>query len=235
MNCIVIDDDMLKSRLIEEYLQKTDGLFYAGSFSSAYEALQKNATFEQIDIIFLDVEMPGMNGFDFLRGLENPPAVVMMSSKGTYAVEAFSFSVTDFLLKPILYNRFLNACEKAEVSIHAKRAVIQKICEDSLFLKKHSALDKINYKDIVYIEAMENYAVFHTETVNYIVNQSMKYIESKLPMKLFRRIHRSYIANVSMVYKIDESFMILGNENQSKALPIGNKFKSGIMKAINTF
>jgi DNA-binding LytR/AlgR family response regulator len=234
MNCIIIDDDKLSCRLIEEYVHKTDGLVFVNSYSSPQNAIENNISFDHIDILFLDVEMPGMTGFDFLKSLENPPVVIIMSAKETYAVDAFTFSVTDFLLKPISYPRFLSACEKAEVSVHAKKVSIQKIYTDSLFLKKDNSHVKINYKDIYYIEAMENYAVFFTEKENYIVHQSMKYIENKLPKNIFRRIHRSYIANVTMVYKIDESLMILGNESKSKALPIGKNYKSAVLSTINS-
>jgi len=234
MNCIIIDDDKLSSRLIEEYVHKTEGLFFIESFISPIDALKKIESFENIDIIFLDVEMPEMSGFDFLKTLKNPPVVIIMSSKENYAVDAFTFAVTDFLLKPVSYQRFIKAFEKAEVSVNAKQASIQKICDESLFLKKQSTFVKINYKDIFYIEAMENYAVFHTQTDNYIVHQSMKLIENKLPNSTFRRIHRSYIANITMVYKIDDSIMILGNEQHSISLPIGKNYKNTILNTINT-
>jgi DNA-binding LytR/AlgR family response regulator len=234
MNCIIIDDDLLSCRLIEEYIHKTEGFTLLNSFCSPQIAIKKKALFENVEILFLDVEMPGMTGFDFLKKIENPPAVIIMSSKENYAVDAFTFAVTDFLLKPVTFPRFIKAIEKAEVTVNAKLASIQTICDDSLFLKKKNSLEKINYIDIYYVEAMENYAILYTESENYVVHQSMKFIENKLPNSIFRRIHRSYIANVTMVYKIDENFMVLGNQNKSMALPIGKNYRNIILNTINS-
>jgi len=235
MNCIIIDDDNLSSRLIEEYILKTDDLKLIGSFLSPKKAIKKNSLLEKIDIIFLDVEFPGMTGFDLLKSLEKPPSIIIISSKGTYAVEAFSFEVVDFLLKPISYERFYKAIQKTISINKSKEASVQQLSDEVLFIKKNNnSFVKIKYNDIYYIEAMENYALIKTNSHSYTIHLSMKTIEEKLPANIFKRIHRSYIVNLKKIHSIEKAELFIENNHSLKALPIGRYFKNQILNAINS-
>ena len=233
MNCIIIEDDVLNLRMFEEYVKITKGLTLIASFSSAHEALKNSSTFETIDIIFLDVELPGMSGFDFIKSIDIEPCIVIMSSNVNYAVEAFTVEVSDFLLKPITYPRFVKACNKVEHLISEKKTVTQQSTEDSLFLKKNGKSYNVKYEDISHIEALENYAVFYTKQDNYTLHYTMKTLENKLPNQLFKRIHRSYIVNMKKVIKMSDSEMIVGYDEVSAiTVPIGRNFKKNVFKSI---
>jgi len=227
MNCIVIDDDKLTCGLIEEFINQTDGLQFIASFHSAQDTLLKSKSLEDIDLLFLDVEMPDMSGFDFLKRISNPPIVIIMSSNESYALDAFSFAVTDFLLKPVEYSRFLKACDRA------KSMVIQKINDDNLFIKVNRTHSKVFYCDIYYVEALENYCIFHTKTDKMVILQSMKQIEQKLPQSIFRRCHRSYIINLTLTFKIEDTVLILKVKNTKIKIPLSRLYKTDVLKAYN--
>ena len=234
MNCLIIEDDELNRRLIEEYIRKTKGLTFVNSYSSPRKALNDNSTFDKIDVIFLDVEMPGMTGFDFIKSIDNQPIVILMSSKANYAVDAFSFEISDFLLKPIKYSRFLQAFNKIEsIKKVALSTSIHQIENDSFFLKKNGSHFNVKYDDILYIEAMENYAIFNTISENYTSHNPLKTLEEKLPKHLFKRIHRSYIVNVKKIIKIEDTEMIVGNNEKLVAkIPIGKNFRSLVFNSL---
>lgn len=236
MNCLIIEDDGLNRRLIEEYVKKTKGLTFINSYSSPRKALNDNVSFENIDVIFLDVEMPGMTGFDFIKSIENQSLVILMSSKANYAVDAFSFEISDFLLKPIKYSRFLQAFNKVEsIKNSALTSSIHQIENDSFFLKKNGKLFNLKYDEILYIEAMENYAIFNTLSETYTTHHPLKSLEEKLPKQIFKRIHRSYIVNLKKILKIEDTEMIVGNNEKLVAkLPIGKNFRSLVFSSINT-
>jgi DNA-binding LytR/AlgR family response regulator len=171
--------------------------------------------------------MPGMNGFDFLKTIEDPPIVIIMSSNGNYAIDAFSFQVTDFLLKPVSYARFQQACEKV------KNSVIQKIGVDSLFIKKNKSHSKIFYKEIYYIEALSNYCIIHTKKEKIMMLHSMKQLENKFPKSIFRRIHKSYIANLSLVLRVDDGYLDIGDKENNFSIPLGRNYKNDIFTFLN--
>jgi DNA-binding LytR/AlgR family response regulator len=227
MNCIIIDDDTFVCRVIEEYIAKTDGLTYIASFYSPQDISQKYKTLEDIDILFLDIEMPGMNGFDFLKTIKDPPIVIIMSANGLYAIDAFSFQVTDFLLKPVSYARFLQACEKV------KSSVIQKMGVDGLFIKKNKIHSKIFYKEIYYIEALSNYCIIHTKKEKIMMLVTMKQIENKFPKTIFRRTHKSFIANLSLVLKVDDITLEIGDKDHNFLIPLGRNYKNDILSFLN--
>lgn len=232
MNCIIIDDDKISLKILEEFIKKTETLELHGVYENAIEAinaLQKN---NGIDLIFLDIEMPEMTGFEFLKNISDPPQIIIVSAKEGYALNAFEFNVTDYLLKPITYARFFKAVDKAFNLFQKKYQPISS--GDEIFIKKNSSLVRIKYEDIIWIEALENYVIFNTSAEKYTVHYTMKSVEQKLPAKKFIRVHRSYIVNVGLIDYIEENMVYVKTNDGSKPLPIGKSYKDSLLNDLNT-
>lgn len=230
MNCIVIDDDALSRRVIEEFITRTDFLEYKHSFQTAVEAINIiNQEQDDIDLIFLDIEMPEMDGIDFLNTLKNLPQVIIVSSKEKYALEAFDYDVTDYLLKPVTYGRFYKAALKAK-NIQESRDKKQ---VDEIFIKKNSALVRLKYEDILWVEALENYVILNSFSEKFTIHFTMKSIESQLPANQFKRVHRSYIVNVRKIDRIEDNSVYVKYNEGLKGIPIGKAYKDRFMNDIN--
>jgi len=231
MNCIVIDDDKFSRRVIEELIKKTDNLILAGSFSTAVDAINFLKQQERIDLIFLDIEMPEMSGIDFLDTLKNPPQVIIISAKGKYALNAFEYDVTDYLLKPVTFPRFYKAVDKA--MNRTQKSNLSGIGKDEIFIKKNSSLVRLKYDDILWIEALENYVVFNTFSDKFTIHFTMKAIEQKLPPKKFVRVHRSFIINKSSINEIEDNAILIKTIDGIKSVPIGKSYKDKLMDDLN--
>ena len=232
MNCIIIDDDKLSRRIVEEFVTKTESLDLVASFETAVEAIAmlKSADIE-IQLIFLDIEMPEMSGIDFLDTLKNLPQIIIISSKEKYALNAFEYDVTDYLLKPISYSRFYKAVDKAIARSSKNR--IDSVGKDEIFIKKNSSLVRLKYDDILWVEALENYVIFNTYTDKYTIHFTMKAIEQKLPTAKFTRVHRSFIVNTSSINIIEDNAIIIKTEGGNRTIPIGKSYKDKLMGDIN--
>lgn len=229
MNCIIIDDDLMSRRIIEEFISRTDQLRLLASFENAVDAINVFSSDEDVDLIFLDIEMPEMSGIDFLETLTNPPQIIIISSKDKYALDAFNYDVTDYLLKPIAYSRFFKAINKANVRF--KNKVDSK--ENEIFIKKNSALVRLKYEDILWIEALENYVIFNTFNEKFTIHFTMKAVENKLPSSRFTRVHRSFIVNTSRINVIEDNSIIIKVHDGNKSIPIGKSYKDNLLKDIN--
>lgn len=229
MNCIIIDDDLMSRRVLEEFVGRTEQLILLNSYENAVDAINAFNTGEDVDLIFLDIEMPEMSGIDFLETLQNPPQIIIVSSKEKYALDAFNYDVTDYLLKPVTYSRFFKAINKANVRF--KNKVDSK--EDEIFIKKNSALVRLKYEEILWVEALENYVIFTTYTDKYTIHFTMKAIEQKLPSTMFTRVHRSFIVNTRSINLIEDNSIIINTKEGSKTIPIGKSYKDKLMGDIN--
>ncbi len=230
MNCIIIDDDALSRRVVEEFVERTDFLTLKYSFKDAVEAINSfNKGNEEIDLIFLDIEMPEMDGIDFMNTLKNLPQVIIVSSKEKYAVNAFDYDVTDYLLKPITYSRFYKAVLKAK-NIHD---IKERSDVDEIYIKKNSALVRLKYDEILWVEALENYVIINSFSDKFTIHFTMKSIESQLPSKQFKRVHRSYIVNAKKIDRIEDNSVYIKNSEGLKSIPIGKAYKERFMNDIN--
>lgn len=231
MNCIIIDDDKLSRRVIEEFINKTDELKLVGSFKNAIDAINTISKDVNIQLIFLDIEMPEMNGIDFLNSMKVPLQVIIISSKEKYAIEAFDYDVTDYLLKPITYSRFYKAVTKAL----KRQGQIKQDADDKgeIFIKKGSSLVRIKFDNILWVEALENYVILNTINDRMTIHFTMKAIEKKLPANKFTRIHRSFIVNVNKISVIQDNFVEIKSQNVTKNIPIGKSFKDQLLRDIN--
>ncbi len=237
MNCIIIDDDKLSRKVIEEYIKRTDSLNLLCSYANAVDALN-NIKNKNVDIVFLDIEMPEMTGIEFLNNFNKQPQIIIMSAKDKYALEAFEYDVTDYLLKPVLYSRFFKAIQKVQKIINKDNAkktnnTVEDIGTKEIFIKSNSSLIKIYYNDIIYVEALENYILIYTKDNNHIVHFTMKSIEEKLPSELFKRVHRSYLVNITKIVEIGSNIIKVKYKNDIKKIPIGKTYKEKLLKNIN--
>jgi DNA-binding LytR/AlgR family response regulator len=231
MNCIIVDDDKLSCKLLEGYVNKYASLNLLGVFNDPISARNEIAKHKDIDLILLDIKMPEMDGFDFIGSLDHPPNIIIVSGGGEYALKAFDFNVVDFLLKPISYSRFCKAVDKT-IRYFTPREIIS-TGDEEIFIKKGSSLVKLKLKDIVFVEALENYVTLNTNTDKYTIHFTMKAIENQLPSGIFIRVHRSFIINKSMIQAIKENSLDISVGTTLKNIPVGKSFKDSLLNDIN--
>lgn len=231
MNCIIVDDDKLSCKIIAEFVRRTSFLAITGIFENAIDARNELMSRSDTDLIFLDVHMPEMDGFDFIGSLEKPPSIVMITNNEKLALKAYDFDVIDYLIKPVNYSRFCKAVDK--VSRYLNKNVGENLGQQEIFIKKGSTLVKIKLNDIIIVEALENYVVLHTSREKFTIHFTMKAIEQQLPSFLFVRVHRSFIVNKSMINMIRDNMLEISNYNDVKSIPIGKSYREFLLKEIN--
>jgi DNA-binding LytR/AlgR family response regulator len=207
MNCIVIEDDLLQLELLLNYIDKTESLNLIGSFSCSIDAIKALPNLD-LDIVFLDVEMPGMSGIDLLDEYEFPQKtkVILTTSSGSYALKAFDKGVTDYLLKPMTYPRFIKAVNRV---VQLKKRLLPS--KEYLFVKIGKVRKKVLFDDILWIKSASEYVIIHTLKGNYMVYSSMNDILARLPDS-FIRVHRSNIVSISKIEKIHNDVVEINNE-----------------------
>lgn len=220
-NVILIDDEPIALDVVSNHLQQFDNLDIAGKFTNAVDAiplLHKQA----VDLIFLDIEMPGISGINFLKSLQNPPYIIFTTAYRNYAVEAFDLEVIDYLLKPISFDRFLRALNRFFAQIEQKRQPITDVSLNYIIkFKADKKIYKINANDILYIEGMDDYIKVNTTEQKIVVYQRMHNIEKELDSSIFVRIHRSFIVNIQNVSAYSTSHVEIGKNK----LPIGRTYR----------
>ena len=231
MNCIIVDDDKLSCKLLEGYVSKYASLNLIGVFNDPVSARNEISKHKDVDLILLDVKMPEMDGFDLIGSLDHPPNVIIVSGGGEFALKAFDFNVVDFLLKPISYARFCKAIDKVVRYFAPKEG--SKSGDEEIFIKKGSSLVKLKLREIVYVEALENYVTLNTNTDKFTIHFTMKAIESQLPSGVFIRVHRSFIINKSMIQAIKENSLDIMVGHTVKNIPVGKSFRDSLLNDIN--
>jgi DNA-binding LytR/AlgR family response regulator len=231
MNCIIVDDDLLTCKIFEGYVSKSASLNLIGTFNDSIEARNTIAKRQDIDLVILDIQMPEMNGFDFIGSLDSPPNIILISSAEEYAIKAFDLNVVDYLLKPVSYGRFCKAIDKT-IRYFSRKEVVNAEDEE-IFIKKGSSLVKLKLRDIVYIEALENYVTLNTSSDKFTIHFTMKAIENQLTSSVFIRVHRSFIINKSMIQAINENSLDLNVGGTHKNIPVGKSFRDSLLDDIN--
>ncbi|MCW3103292.1 MAG: response regulator of the LytR/AlgR family [Bacteroidetes bacterium] len=221
MNCIIVDDDEMIRIDLEEKVNQTMTLNLIGSCCNALEASNLVMT-KNVDLIFLDVMMPGMTGLEFIKTLSaSRPELIMITSNREFAAEAFDYDVTDFLVKPVAYERFLKAVSKAKRNFDKKGTTINTI-DDHIFIKVASRFIKLELKNIQYIEALADYVTIYTATDKYTIHSTMKGIETTLPANDFARVHNSFIVRLDKIAAIEDNSITVNKTT----IPVSrNKFK----------
>jgi len=227
IRCLVIDDEPLARQLLTGYIDQVDALTLVASCESAMEAFGILHQ-QEVDLLFLDIRMPGITGLNFVKSLKNPPAVIFTTAYHEHAVEAFELEAVDYLLKPITLERFIKAVQK----LMPKKDVLSIAKEPSvpyIFIKVDRKLIKLNYDDILYIEALGDYVKFITSENTFVSYMKVSALEKLLPAHQFLRIHRSYIVSQQKISYLEGNFLRI-NEIE---LPIGQTFKDELYEKLN--
>jgi DNA-binding LytR/AlgR family response regulator len=233
LKCVVVDDEALAREVLEGYLGRFDFTGSVHQFGNAREALLYLDNHEA-DVLFLDIEMPGMNGIDFLKTLPHPPITVFTTAYRDYAFEGFELGVIDFLLKPISYPRFIQAIEKIRdfLALKEQNANLEngpaETRPESIFVKSGIQRIKLNFDDVIYIQGLKDYAIIYTTTSKIVIKGSIKAMHEIFPQSQFMRVHKSFIAAVSRISRIERNRLIV-NGNQ---IPIGRNYKEEVEKAL---
>jgi DNA-binding LytR/AlgR family response regulator len=226
IRCIIIEDEPLAQDVIKNHLQQSGRFNLVGTYRNALEAKEAIAK-EEIDLIFLDIQLPGMTGLNFLRSLINPPLVVFTTSYPEYALESYEFNVIDYLLKPISYERFSKTIDKIIDGKIFKTAAgeIKPINREYIFIRSNGKFFRISFSDIIYIEGMKDYLKIHTADHTIITHQTMGEMENILPPGQFIRIQKSYIVSTARIKAVSGNSVDMGQV----LLPIGLNYKEKFM------
>jgi DNA-binding LytR/AlgR family response regulator len=239
INVIIVDDEPLAQDVLETYIEKMPDLNLVQKCNNALEANEALKTHD-IDLMFLDIQMPQLTGIDFLRTLNNPPIAIFTTAYDNYAVEGFELNALDYLLKPISFDRFVKAANKAIEQINLKRAgsaapaATAEPEDDFIFVKADKKLIKINFSDIIYIEGLKDYVIIRLDGGKRVITlQTMKSLENKLPAKYFKRIHRSYIVGIDQIEAVVGNMIEVTEKGQKKHLPIGKNYRDELLAIVN--
>jgi len=230
MTCIIVDDEPLARQGLELNIANVESLQLLGTFSNALAAsdfLRK----ENVDLMFLDINMPELSGLDFLKSLREAPMVIFTTAYPQYALESYELDAIDYLVKPIRIERFLKAVNKAEnylklLQQDGSSSQVEKIEDDYVFIKADRKFIKIFFRDILFIEGLKDYVVIHTAEKKVITSMNVKTIAAQLPPAIFSRVSKSYIINTTHISSFDNELIYIG----SHEIPLGQSFKEDFIK-----
>ncbi|MDR6463817.1 MULTISPECIES: LytTR family DNA-binding domain-containing protein [Chryseobacterium] len=229
MKCLIIDDEPLARFHLKELAGQIDFLSVEGTCATALEADAKVKESE-IDLLFLDINMPYLTGLEFLEQLENPPLCILTTAYSEYALEGFRLQVVDYLLKPIAFNRFYQAVNKAQQQfiISEKLKKNTPLDDPFLYVRQSDSFIKVSWVDILYIESMQNYTKLHFKDKSLVIHQTMKAIEESLPSDHFFRIHKSYLINITHIDMISGGRLFINKIE----LPISRTRKEELLNQV---
>lgn len=226
LNCIIIEDEPLARKGLENFISKVPHLDFQGSFANPLPAMEKIES-EPIDLIFLDIKMPELSGLSFLKTLRNPPEVIITTAYPNYALQGFELNVRDYLLKPFSFERFLTAVNKVSLS-PASATVTEQAADDFVFFRCNNKIEKVFFQEILFIQALENYVIIQTESRKLIAYLTLKSVEAFLPVSRFAKIHKSYIIAISKIDYIEGNTIHIGDF----VIPFNRNHKSKTLGAI---
>ena len=228
LNCIIIDDEPVARKLLQEYIEDIPFLELAGQADNPLKA-QAILNNENINLIFLDINMPRLTGIEFLKTTSSLPMVIMTTAYAEYALDGFTLDVLDYLVKPFSFERFLKACNKAK-DYHqlTMKAGKNPSDENYFFVKFNGRIEKILYDELLFIEASLNYVTLHTINGKMIVYLTIKGIIESLPTASFLKVHKSFIVNLQKIKSIEGNIIHIGNAE----IPISQNYQDEVMKII---
>lgn len=221
---LIVDDEYPARKLLEQYLKTFDNVELVALCANAEECKQQLKS-NRVDLLFLDIQMPGITGIELLRSMSNKPEVIITTAYPNYAIEGFDLQVCDYLLKPISPERFKQAVDKATGALK-KQQTADEGEEPYIMIKADHKLTRVMLEDIKYIEGLREYVSIYTETKRHIVLEALKNLEATLPEKLFARVHRSYIVAKKRVDSISGTTL----ELEGKKIPIGKSYKESVQQ-----
>lgn len=236
MKCVIIDDEPLAVDLLVEFVGRVDSLELVTTFTNAIDAISI-INQSQIDLIFLDIEMPHFSGIDFINAIEKKPLIIFTTAYSNYAVEGFNLGAVDYLVKPIPFHRFLKSVLRAQQLFYPKSlatenpiTTIPEMEHDFMFVRAEYENVKINFADILFIEGLKDYVKIYTTDNKYTLTLiSLIKLENLLSSKGFARIHRSYIINIKHVKSIQKNKVLMAE----KRIPISESYKTSFFEKIN--
>lgn len=233
IRCLIVDDEPLALDVLEAYIERLDDLELVARLDNAVDAfnfLQK----EEVDLLFLDIQMPKLTGIDLLKNISDPPQVIFTTAYRDYAIQGYELNVVDYLLKPISFDRFLKAVNKViqqdggEDNSTAEMEV-NNYQDAYIYLKSDKKMVKVPLIDILYIESLKDYIRVSTAEKNVTAYQRISYMEEKLPSEKFIRVHRSYIINLDQIDAYSTSVVEIGG----KEIPIGRNYRQDVIQVLN--
>lgn len=237
IKCLIVDDEPLALDIIEDYISKIPFLTLYKRLQNPIEALSLVQE-EKIDLVFLDVQMPELTGIQFLKIANNKCKVILTTAYPEYALDGYEHNVVDYLLKPIAFDRFYKAAQKAQdllcnvpsqpMPVAETTTVTNSFTHDFIFVKTEYKIQKIYLDDILFIEGLKDYISIYTKTERIITLQSMKKIDEGLPNHLFVRVHKSYIVALDKIESIERSRIMMGD----KVIPVGDTYRDAFFKMI---
>ena len=225
INCLVIDDEPLARKGLKEYIADIDFLNCVGEYDIALTAAEQISRGE-VQLLFLDIQMPKITGLEFFKTLQNPPPVIFTTAYPQYALEGFEVNALDYLVKPISFERFFKAVLKAKEFYEVRETNHQEANDiDYFFIKVDNKLEKIMFADVLFAEASQNYVLIHTPLKKFMTYLPFKSVEEYLPAKMFLKVHKSYIVATSRIDTIEGNDIRIGQQH----IPISRNLKDDVM------
>jgi DNA-binding LytR/AlgR family response regulator len=227
LNCLIIDDEPLARKGIAEYVKEVDFLQGVGECGSAAEAASL-MTKHSVDLLLLDIQMPRLNGIDFLKTLSHPPMAIITTAFSEYALEGYSLDVIDYLVKPIPFDRFLKAVQKAFDFHQLRQREAPVASTDYFFVKSNGKFERVAFHEILYVESMQNYVIIHLPGQKLIVYMTLAGLEAQLPPRKFMKVHKSFVVSIEQVNSIENNEIII----RQARIPISRALKDEVMRRI---
>jgi DNA-binding LytR/AlgR family response regulator len=234
LHCLVVDDEPIAQQILEKYISQIEALQLVGKANNAFEAVNILHQ-DKIDVLFLDIKMPSLSGLDMLKTLQNPPKVILTTAFSEFGVESYDYGISDYLLKPISFERFLKAVNKIVMPKNLEFP-IEKVQEKTasenefIFFKADKKIHKFYFKEILFFEGSGNYVKIHIENATpLMVLEKLSDLEEKLPQNQFMRVHKSFIVNISHIKQIEGNMLKI----KDKTVTISQSYKSNLEEYLN--
>ncbi|HZF64830.1 MAG TPA: LytTR family DNA-binding domain-containing protein [Chitinophagaceae bacterium] len=229
MKCLIVDDNQMARLAMKQLVDQVQILDLVAECSDAMQAYNFLNN-EHVDLLLLDIEMPGMTGIELTKKLgTKKPLIIFTTAKTDYAVEAFELNVVDYLVKPVSVARFLQSVEKAKEALESTKQEVKIEAQEFVFVKDNGTLKKLNVEDILFLEAMGDYVKVHTAQKFHVLHSTLKSIEEKLSMAKFIRVHRSYIVSLQKIDFIQDGVISIGKSS----IPVAETYKTALNKRLN--
>ncbi|MCX6318087.1 MAG: LytTR family DNA-binding domain-containing protein [Bacteroidetes bacterium] len=229
MNCLIVDDNKIGRTTMKQLVSQVKDMNLAGECANAmdaYNLLQQ----EQVDIILLDIEMPGMTGLELTKNLgSNRPVIIFTTSKKEYAAEAFELNVADYIVKPVTPSRFIQAIDKARAILQSDTEEYQLDNDEFIFIRDSNIVRRLKLDDILFAEAMGDYVKIYTPQKFYAIHTTLKSVEERLPSSKFLRVHRSYIVAITKIDTIQDGALVING----KSVPVADAYRAALNKRMN--
>lgn len=227
LRCLIVDDEPVARKGMEEYVREVPFLELAGTCENAMKAAGVLQS-QSVDLMLLDIHMPALTGIEFLKTLSSPPLVIFTTAYSNYALEGYALDVIDYLVKPVPFDRFMKAVQKAYDFHRMKSGVVASPPGDYFFIKSDHKYERVNFRDVLRVEALQNYCILHTAAKRLITYMTLSGLESQLPSSQFIKVHKSHLVSIAHIEAIDGNDIVIGKDR----IPISRNLKDEVMEKI---